>query len=61
MKTETGSEPGRNRVEIDENGVDRTAIREMLARSPVERLRWLEEFVNSVMIIRNLNGSAANR
>jgi hypothetical protein len=38
----------------DELGVDRSQIREMLALTPVERVRKLESF-ESVLEIRNLN------
>ena len=46
---------GQNDVAIDRRGVDRTQIRRMLRLSPLERLRWLEEFVESVAKIRRLN------
>ena len=39
----------------DENGVDRTQIRALLRLSPAERLRRMEEFVESVLEIRELN------
>lgn len=39
----------------DQSGVDRTLIRQMLALTPLERLRRLEEFVESVLFIRDLN------
>jgi hypothetical protein len=41
--------------DIDANGVDRAQIRAMLALSPLERLRRVEEFVESVMEIQALN------
>jgi hypothetical protein len=44
-------------TEIDENGVDRAQIRAMLALSPVERLKKVEEFVESVLEIRERNGA----
>ena len=40
---------------IDENGVDRAQILAMLALSPEERLRQVEEFVESALEIRMLN------
>ena len=45
----------------DESGVDRTQIREMLALTPVERLRRLEGFVESTLVIRALNDRTAIR
>ena len=45
------------RSEIDENGVDRAQIRAMLALSPEERLKRVEEFVESVLEIRERNGA----
>ena len=44
-------------AEIDENGVDRAQIRAMLALSPEERLKRVEEFVESVLEIRERNGA----
>lgn len=41
--------------DIDENGVDRAQIRAMLALSPEERLRKLQEFVAGIAEIRELN------
>ena len=41
--------------DVDENGVDRAQIRAMLRLSPVERLRLVEEFVESALEIRDLN------
>jgi hypothetical protein len=43
--------------DIDENGVDRAQIRAMLALTPEERLRRVEEFVESALEIRELNGA----
>jgi len=40
---------------VDENGVDRTQIRRMLDLSPEERLRRVQEFVESLLEIRDLN------
>ena len=42
-------------AEIDENGVDRAQIRAMLRLTPEERLRYVEEFVESALEIRELN------
>ena len=47
----TGSGPS----DIDDNGIDRAQIREMLDLSPEERLRRLQEFVESLLEIRELN------
>jgi hypothetical protein len=41
--------------DIDESGVDRAQIRAMLALAPADRLRRVEEFVQSVLEIRALN------
>ena len=42
-------------IEIDENGVDRAPIRAMLDLSPEERLLKVEDFVQSVALIRERN------
>ena len=47
--------------DIDANGVDRVQIRAMLALTPEERLRKVEEFVQSALEIRALNGARALR
>jgi len=41
--------------DIDENGVDRAQIRAMLALTPEERLKRVEEFLQSALEIRELN------
>ena len=41
--------------DIDENGVDRAQIRAMLRLTPEERLRYVEEFVESALEIREFN------
>ena len=41
--------------DIDESGVDRAQIRAMLALSPEERLRVVEEHVKAVRAIRKSN------
>ena len=50
-------DPQRSAIEptIDRNGVDRVQIQRMLRLSPLERLRWIEEFMDSVVEIRRLN------
>lgn len=47
--------------DIDASGVDRAQIRAMLALTPEERLRRVEEFVESALEIRELNGSGPIR
>jgi hypothetical protein len=42
--------------DIDGDGVDRAQIRAMLRLTPEERLRRVEEFVESALEIRELNG-----
>ncbi len=44
-----------NEPDIDADGVDRAQIRAMLALPPEERLRRVEEFVESALEIRELN------
>jgi hypothetical protein len=41
--------------DIDDQGVDRGQIRDMLALQPEERLRRLEELVTGILEIRALN------
>jgi hypothetical protein len=43
--------------DIDENGIDRAQIRAMLALTPEERLRRIEEFVADALEIRELNAA----
>jgi hypothetical protein len=43
--------------DIDENGVDREQIRAMLRLTPEERLRFVEDFVESALEIRALNAA----
>ena len=43
--------------DIDENGVDRAQIRAMLRLTPEERLRLVEDFVESALEIRELNAA----
>lgn len=49
------AETGPTEASCDEQGVDRSQIREMLTLTPVERLRRLEAFVESTLVIRALN------
>jgi hypothetical protein len=41
--------------DIDENGVDRAQIRAMLELTPEDRLLRVQEFVESILEIRELN------
>ncbi len=43
--------------DIDANGVDRAQIRAMLRLTPEERLRYVEEFVEAALEIRELNAA----
>jgi hypothetical protein len=45
----------------DDNGVDRSQIREMLRLSPEQRLIRIQEFVESVLAIRELNETRSVR
>jgi len=47
--------------DIDENGVDRAQIREMLALTPAERLLVIQNLADSVAEIRRLNEPGAVR
>jgi len=47
--------------EIDDAGVDRAQIREMLALSPRERLLVIQNLADSIAEIRRLNGPGALR
>jgi hypothetical protein len=40
---------------FDDNGVDLAQVRRMLALAPEERLRQMQEFVESILEIRELN------
>jgi hypothetical protein len=46
--------PGRF-ADFDQNGVDRQQIRHMLAKSPRERVRWLEDTWRAIERVRELN------
>ncbi len=41
---------------FDASGVDRTLVREFLARTPVERLERAEAMARAVLEVRKLNG-----
>ncbi len=57
LRTDTASvEPA-----VDDQGIDREQIREMLRLTPEERLRRVQEFVESVLEIRELNEKRALR
>jgi hypothetical protein len=47
--------------DIDENGVDRAQIRQMLELTPAERLLVIQNLADSVAEIRRLNGPSAVR
>jgi len=47
--------------DIDENGVDRAQIREMLALTPAERLLVIQNLADSITEIRRLNGTGTIR
>lgn len=47
--------------DIDENGVDLAQIREMLDRTPAERLLVIENLADSIAQIRRLNDPSAVR
>lgn len=47
--------------DIDENGVDRSQIRAMLELTPEQRLKRIEEFVDSLREIRELNEQRPRR
>jgi hypothetical protein len=40
---------------FDDNGVDLAQVRRMLALAPEERLRLMQDFVESILEIRELN------
>jgi hypothetical protein len=52
-----GAIPEPGPLDIDENGVDRAQIREMLRLSPEQRLRRVEEFVELALEIRERNAA----
>jgi len=47
--------------DLDENGVDRAQIRQMLDLTPAERLLFIENLADSIAEIRRLNGPSAVR
>ena len=49
-------DPSPSEPDIDENGVDLTQIREMLDRTPAERLALATEFMSALIAIRVRNG-----
>jgi hypothetical protein len=56
---ETGPSPCE--PDIDENGVDRAQIRQMLNLTPAERLLVIQNLADSVAEIRRLNGTSPVR
>jgi hypothetical protein len=61
MATEPSSETRPAEPDIDASGVDRAQIRAMLALTPEQRLRRVEEFVEAALEIRELNASGPVR
>jgi hypothetical protein len=55
----TGGELDPSEPDIDDNGVDRAQIREMLDLTPAERLLVIENLADSIAEIRRLNGLTA--
>lgn len=47
--------------DIDENGVDRAQVREMLRLTPAERLLVVQNLADSIAEIRRLNGTSTLR
>jgi hypothetical protein len=43
---------------IDQRGVDRAQIRELLALPPLERVRRMERLLTEILELRRLNGVA---
>jgi hypothetical protein len=56
LQSTEGGEP-----DIDAEGVDRGQIRSMLALTPEQRLRRLQEYVESISAIRDLNAARVLR
>lgn len=57
MRRLSDDDPAPRKPDVDDNGVDRAQIRAMLALSPEERLRRVEEFVEAALEIRELNAA----
>lgn len=61
----TNDGPGSDLVprapDIDQDGVDRAQIREMLDLTPAERLLVIQNLADSIAEIRRLNGPSAVR
>jgi hypothetical protein len=56
LQSTDGGEP-----DIDAQGVDRGQIRSMLALTPEQRLRRMQQYVESVSAIRDLNAARVLR
>ncbi len=54
-RSSLGEGPEPTEPDIDASGVDRAQIRAMLRLAPEERLRKVEEFLESALEIRELN------
>jgi hypothetical protein len=61
MTTQPAGDAEPKDPDIDASGVDRAQIRAMLALTPEERLRRVQEFVEEALEIRDLNGSGPVR
>jgi hypothetical protein len=61
VPTEPPDETNPAEPDIDASGVDRAQIRAMLSLPPEERLRRMQDFVESLLEIRDLNGSGPVR
>lgn len=61
MPPRPADEPAPAEPDIDENGVDRAQIRAMLKLTPEERLRRVQDFVESAVGIRELNAKRSLR
>lgn len=56
-----GSDLAPRTPDIDQDGVDRAQIREMLELTPAERLLVVQNLADSIAEIRRLNGPSAVR
>jgi hypothetical protein len=53
--------PAQDATDVDENGVDLTQIREMLDKTPLQRLECATGFVNDLLAIRARNENLGPR
>jgi hypothetical protein len=61
MRHQSGADRVRPEPEIDESGVDRVQIRQMLDLTPAERMLVIQNLADSITEIRRLNGPGAVR